>query len=489
MPAVPKRARSRAGRTRGKARYRAKQRRLSSATSTKGDRGQPVSYWDSLSPSSDWQEIADRTVNFPHKEVPLVDGSGLPTPEQWDPSAYNFEMASDPETTRLLSDGVFEAARSWACKPEVSKFLQSFQRADEKKRMELQGQWVKLGLEEAAANLSLDLASVLSQQGYGEIATLLEQATSRSPLKGRLLEAIVRASGKKGQPEDTYGAVGVMGGVAIGIEKIMTENDQCWPPFSPKPLRKGEPADLVEWDGEDAVCPVKLRPELTELSLAKIDQELGEGRMERITVEEAKRRGARVVTPMTSIFKDRKHTKQSEKEKTPDWQEIPEDLRFKSPTALQYDIQGAYRLLDTDQAEQKWLVVSDLGSVEASPTVLYNAAVHRAQRRLVGGRQGGRDLCYIDDSVWRVADWVEAISLLLLPLAMGLSLEYSKLERGTAALAVPAAKREDIREVIESTQASGWVDREVLKHKPWLSALYALAATMDKKQLRRVKLG
>ncbi|KAF4700872.1 hypothetical protein FOZ62_024117, partial [Perkinsus olseni] len=108
--------------------------------------------------------------------------AGLPTPEQWDPSAYNFEMAADPETTRLLSDCVFEAARSWACKPEVSKFLQSFQGADEKNH-----------------------AGATRQQ--------------------------------------------------------------------------------------------------------------------------------------------------SEKEKTPDWREIPDDLRFKSPTALQHDIQGAYRLLDTGQTE------------------------------------------------------------------------------------------------------------------------------------------
>ncbi|KAF4649401.1 hypothetical protein FOL46_001845, partial [Perkinsus olseni] len=47
------------------------------------------------------------------------------------------------------------------------------------------------------------------------------------------------------------------------------------------------------------------------------------------------------------------------------------------------------------------------------------------------------------------------------PLGDGLGLEYSKLVRGTAALAVPAAKREDIREVIELRQVSGWVDREV----------------------------
>ncbi|KAF4735902.1 hypothetical protein FOZ62_028151 [Perkinsus olseni] len=214
MPSASKRARSRAGRTRGKARYRAKQRRLSSATSTKGDRSQPASYsiarnpnscyWDSVSPSPDWQEIADRTVNLPHKEVPPVDGSGLPAPEQWNPSAYNFEMAPDPETTRLLSDCVFEAARSWACKPEVLKFLQSFQRADEKKRMELQSQ---------------NHAGATRQQ--------------------------------------------------------------------------------------------------------------------------------------------------AKKEKTPDWREIPDDLRFESPTALQYDIQGADRLLNTGQTEQKWLVGSDWGSVEA----------------------------------------------------------------------------------------------------------------------------
>ncbi|KAF4693138.1 hypothetical protein FOZ63_010138, partial [Perkinsus olseni] len=201
----------------------------------------------------------------------------LPTPEQWNPSAYNFEMAPDPETTRLLSDCVFEAARSWACKPEVLKFLQSFQRADEKKRMELQSQWVKLVLEEA------------------------------------------------------------------------------------------------------------------------------------------------------------------KKEKTPDWREIPDDLRFESPTGLRYDIQGAYRLLNTGQTEQKWLVGSDWGSVEAIWVIQIN--------------QMGL-------AVW-------AIQLL----------SGVRQVRGTAALAVPAAKREDIREVIESIRVSGWVDREVLKHMPWLSALYALADT------------
>lgn len=77
-------------------------------------------------------------MNHPHEELPLVDGSGLPTREQWDHEAYKFELAADTGTTRLLSDCVHEAGLAWSETLEVTEFLHEFEEADGTSREDLE---------------------------------------------------------------------------------------------------------------------------------------------------------------------------------------------------------------------------------------------------------------------------------------------------------------------------------------------------------------
>ncbi|KAF4649436.1 hypothetical protein FOL47_002083, partial [Perkinsus chesapeaki] len=376
--------------------------------------------------------------------------------------------------------------------------------------------WVELGLQEVADDLAFNLASILSEQGYGQVETLMETASRRSPLRGRLLEVLSKATSPAGASEDSYGAVGVMGGAAVGLLKPMVESPNCWPSFTPKPLRKGEPTDLVEWDGQTD-APTRLRPELLDLTLKKIDEELEAGRMERISLQEANRRDMKVLTPLSSIFKDSSKTKKSGDVNDYTTREIGRFATECVKCGKRYDVQNAYRLLDTDPEERKWLAVSDPASTSQQESVLwdnclpfglssaclaftrYNAAAHRVQRRVVGSRmlKGAIGLCYVDDSAWRV----------LTALAVGLRLEFSKLvlsdshveflgyainldqAEGLATLGVPDEKRWVAREELSKLVGRlSFTTQLLIQHKPWLSALYALSAVMDKENLRKVRL-
>ncbi|KAF4647350.1 hypothetical protein FOL47_004711, partial [Perkinsus chesapeaki] len=114
-----KRVRSKAGRRRGKERYARRKTDNLQATGQVDKEGQPgASYWDFGSDDFSWEDCAEKVINFPHGESPLVDGSGLPTPEMWSPSAYNLDMAADPVVSRKVADCIFDTAANWAGKGE-----------------------------------------------------------------------------------------------------------------------------------------------------------------------------------------------------------------------------------------------------------------------------------------------------------------------------------------------------------------------------------
>ncbi|KAF4648832.1 hypothetical protein FOL47_002732, partial [Perkinsus chesapeaki] len=189
-------------------------------------------------------DYVDKVINFPHSESPLLDGSGLPTMEMWNLSAYSLPGK------------------------EVKCFLGELGNANRNKQRAYKEKWVELGLQEVADDLTFNLASVLSEQGYGQVETLMETASRRSSLRGRLCEVLSKATSVAGASEDSYGAAGVMGGTAVGLLEPMVGCPGCWPSCTIKPLREGEPTDLVEWDGQTH-APTRLRPELLDPTLKK----------------------------------------------------------------------------------------------------------------------------------------------------------------------------------------------------------------------------
>ncbi|KAF4651162.1 hypothetical protein FOL47_000609 [Perkinsus chesapeaki] len=522
-----------------------------SSTSNASREGGAESYWDRFIPSETWDAHVKQVQGCLEEKVTLMDGSGLPHMGHWAEESYSFEKATDPETTEWLSMAVTRAAQDWLGQPGATAFMESFVKLDGKDQGAAAHLWDSYDIKEAGSKLSGELALILQERGYGSAATLLQNATERSPLRGRLLEAVLRCTAPEQGVEDLAGPLNVMGGAQAGVSiPCMAENPQVWPAFVEKPRRRGEPDEMVLWDGEPLVS-YQLKEELATLGEEKIQEEIEHHRMEAISFDEARNRGAKVITSLKAIWKNKEKTKVR---MISDFRRLKEvaqfvtdcatatgqEVRGESPLGfmLKYDIKGAYRLIDLRECERKNTAVTDprpLGQVlwdislpfglSSSCLIFsrYNSGVHRAQYHLVGSRSGkGGGLCYIDDSLWWAGSVAEVISLLLLPLAFGMDLEYSKItisaslveflgydlgldwEAQKGSIALPKQKRDMIRSMIQDARRGGSITRAdlevllgrlnfacqlVVEHKPRLASLYAALAMTNKLELRKRTIG
>ncbi|KAF4649545.1 hypothetical protein FOL47_002006 [Perkinsus chesapeaki] len=325
---------------------------------------------DGFIPSEIWDTHVKQIQACPEEKVTLMDGSGLPHMGHLAEESYSFETATDPETTERLSMAVMQAAQNWLGQPGAADFMESFVKLDGKDQGAAAHLWDSYDIKEAGSKLSGELALILQESGYGSAATLLQNSTERSPLKGRLLEAVLRCTAPKQGVEDLAGPLNV------------------WPAFVEKPRRRGEPDEMVLWDGEPLVS-YQLKEELATLAEEKIQEEIEHHRMEAISFDEARNRGARVITSLKAIWKNKEKTKvrmisdfrrsgvnkevcMGTTAALPRLKEVAQfvtdcatatgqEVRGESPLGfmLKYDIKGAYRLIDLRECERKNTAVTD----------------------------------------------------------------------------------------------------------------------------------
>ncbi|KAF4677509.1 hypothetical protein FOZ62_012890 [Perkinsus olseni] len=429
-----------------------------------------------------WEENIRRlAAEFP-KPAPFVDGGGMRQP-----TAGGETSRESDRLTERVRECVLGCADQWLSRLDVESFMDTF---------------VTSSRREQEALSAFQLAALLRVEGFGEIHTLLEKATTPPEVE-----------------EDLPGVFNIATGAAIGITCPMMEDSSIWPEYQERPRKRGEPEALLTW--EQSEWPA-FEPE-SQLMASLVDQK-GRSAKERGEGSNETERNLEGFTGMLERLKDIEHLVTSTRE---------------GGWFLEWDARAAYRSIYVRKEEQPFLVVSDPRSNASQDDVLWekmvpfglsssasifvrwNSAIFRLAKRLF---PNGCSLVYIDDVTWRIASEREAVSLLLLSLCMGLDLEWSKVhilregvrvlgyeigsqtdaDGGQASLAIPAEKREAVwgrlkeaekRGRLEKKQLDsmigklGWCCQLLRQHKRLLTPWYALQSTMEKKALRSVALG
>jgi hypothetical protein len=484
-------------------------------------------------------------------EPPTVDGSGLPQLQFCPRGRESRRLA-----TEKLRASLAAAAKVWVSRPEVAEFLNQWCRGTREAQSEASSGWTHHQIESAGESLRETFLTILEEDGLGSAKTIGGPATEISPIRGRLIEALCRATMTPGIPEDLAAGIGIMGGTGVGLRVPVLEEPRGWPQAKAnRPLRKGEPIEIRWTGGEDIPRGKQIeKGAMQEQVDAEVNKEIRAGR-----IIEDSGVDPMAITSLSAIWKN------EEKRKArliSDYRRSGVNRKIRLETTIllpglrdiralvsgaprgaliaEYDIAGAFRLIQVSRHERPWLFVTDpregkSGLLEevclpfglySSPAIIcrVNAGVHRIQRRLISAEESGvypSGLVYVDDSTWVVSNVAQLVELLMVAIACGMKIEFSKVhlsrsdarvlgfgictdeEKGRS-MFIPSDKRVKIRASIGTILEEGrirqvsyletligrlsWCAQLVRKWKRELAPLYGLLAVMKSRNIRSINL-